>query len=146
MSKLVFTSFPKTSTDAPIIWLRQLNVHILCKPAATPPENAAAHSIHRAKTAAHQTDRQTQREQKTQAWLAWRWRHGRSLREGSRRAEIQLFLPAEETWHSVPSKAGYRTLLSLQLLQTNLTSYHQCSKEKSGKKSHRFHRCCSWFE
>lgn len=54
--------------------------------------------------------------------------------------EMQLFLPAEETWHSVPSKAGYRTLLSLQLLQTPLTSYPQHSKEKSSEKSHRFDR------
>lgn len=30
--------------------------------------------------------------------------------------QMQLFLPAEETWHSVPSKAGDRTLLSLQLM------------------------------
>lgn len=42
----------------------------------------------------------------------------------------------------MPSKAGYRTLLSLQLLQTPLTSYHQHSKEKSSEKSHRFDRYC----
>ena len=54
--------------------------------------------------------------------------------------DMQLFLPAEETWHSVPSKAGYRTLLSLQLLQTPLTSYPQHRKEKRSEKSHRFDR------
>ncbi len=58
------------------------------------------------------------------------------------RQKCSCVLPAEETWHSVPSKAGYRTLLSLQLLQTPLTSYHQHSKEKSSEKSHRFDRFC----
>lgn len=42
----------------------------------------------------------------------------------------------------MPSKAGYRTLLSLQLLQKPLTSYLQHGKEKSSKKSHRFDRYC----
>lgn len=46
----------------------------------------------------------------------------------------------------MPSKAGYRTLLSLQLLQTTFSSYHQHGKEKSSEKSHRFDRYCSYLE
>lgn len=72
-------------------------------------------------------------------------RHGKTLKEAAvqpteRKAAV---LPAEETWHSVPSKAGYRTLLSLQPLQTHFPSYQQHSEEKSSKKSHRFERYCS---
>lgn len=112
------------------------------QPAVTSPEKCSC-TKHSEQTTAHKTNRNRRSKNKTDG-------HGdgetpvRVVQRCSLQAEMQLFfLPAEETWHSVPSKAGYRTLLSLQPLQTPLTIYHQHSKEKSGEKSHRFDRCCS---
>lgn len=133
-----------STTDALIIWQRrirsQLVAHIRRLPGDTSSEKAVAHST----LSKMQHTQQMQWEQnKTDG-------HGDSktgtvweMQRCTNQAEMQLFLPAEETWHSVPCKAGYRTLLSLQLLQTPLTNYHQHSKEKSGEKSHRFDRYCS---